>query len=155
MACTTDSPTVEQRDKCQNRACKIDSLPDVRPDIFKHGACKENTPPTQDETDSITGRVIDSTPGERRDRLQHRAFKRISRTAYGRDRLQQGACNTDSRFGERRDRCQDGAYKIDSPPDVGPDRFQHGACKRDSPSAKLSNRLLHGTCKRNCRYDKL
>ena len=41
-------------------ACKIDSPPDIRPDRFKHGACKRNSPPTQEEIDSITGRVIET-----------------------------------------------------------------------------------------------
>ena len=41
-------------------ACKIDSPPDVRPDRFNHGACKRNSPPTQEEIDSITGRVIET-----------------------------------------------------------------------------------------------
>ena len=34
--------------------------PDERPERIEHGACKGDSPPTQDETDSITGRVIET-----------------------------------------------------------------------------------------------
>ena len=58
-ACIRESRKVERGDRFQKGACKIDSPPDVRRDRFEHRTYKRNSLTTEDDTDSITGRVTD------------------------------------------------------------------------------------------------